>query len=616
MDTHGPSFIPLLLVVGLAFVVPLLLARFRRVPVVVGEIGAGILIGRSGLGLVTEEPTLNLLAEIGFALLMFLSGLEIDFSLIFRSSLRDEKFHRHSLGMGLISFLVTLALAGLIGILVVSRGLARDPWMMALILSTTSLGVVVPVLKERRLSSGEYGQSLLLAALLADFLTMFLITVYVAVLSLGVRLEILLVGLLFLAFLLAYRLGVRGLQRPSVRRIFEELSGATSQIKVRGALALMLAFVVLAEFLGVELILGAFLAGAVISLLSSRAEEELHSKLDAMGFGFFIPLFFIVVGINFDLPALLGDQTALLLTPLLLAAAFLIKFLAALIFKGRFSWRQTIGGGFLLSARLSLIIAASAVGLRMGVISEATNASMILIAALTSTIAPLLFNGLVGDEPGRVPRRYLIFGAANLGVQVAKELLSHGERVCFVESDPKLIKLASKEGFEIIQSNGTGLPLEKTDLKGIEALIALNGKDDRNLEICRQAAALGMDHIISIVHDAGRIPEFHALGIQTFVPALYRPILLALMARNPDMFELLTSTRDDRDVREVHMRNPNLAGKPISTVILPGDSLILTIGRNGEVLIPHGSTRLEYNDRLTILGDLRALEDVKMLLDR
>ena len=286
------KYVPLLLIVLLAFAVPFLLSRFRRIPVVVGEILAGIIVGPSILGWVqTGEPTLELLAEIGFAFLMFLSGLEIDFSLLFRSNSSRPSKGLSSIWLAVISFLITLGLSLLIGFGLTSWGYVRDPWMMALILSTTSLGIVVPVLKEKGLITGRFGQSLLVAALIADFLTMFLITIYVAVKSTGLSLNILLILTLFIAVLILYQVASRQLKRRNIRQLVNDLAGTTSQVKVRGAFAIMIAFVVLAELIGAELILGAFLGGALASLLSSHEDEGLRHKLDAIGYGFLYPSF-------------------------------------------------------------------------------------------------------------------------------------------------------------------------------------------------------------------------------------------------------------------------------------------------------------------------------------
>jgi len=297
------SFYPLLIVVFLAFITPIALSRFKkiRLPIVVGEILVGIIVGRSGLGWVAHhDAVLDLLAELGFVFLMFLSGMEIDFKSIVGVSSSREKGKKHPigpLGLGSLSFVLTLVFSTLIGFALVKAGLVTNPWMIALILSTTSLGVVVPVLKERGLSSGRYGQSLLVAALIADFATMLLITVVVAALSHGLTLDILLIGVLFVAFFLMYQFGMLFFNRiPGVRRLMEELSHATAQIKIRAAFTMMLIFVALAEGLGTEIILGAFLAGAIVSLLTTPEDAETKHQLESFGFGFFIPIFFIMVG--------------------------------------------------------------------------------------------------------------------------------------------------------------------------------------------------------------------------------------------------------------------------------------------------------------------------------
>jgi len=603
-------FLPLLLVVALAMAVPLLLARFRRIPVVVGEILAGILIGPSVLGFVDgSEPTLEILAEIGFAFLMFLSGLEIDFSILFAVSRSQKKNGPSSLVLASMSFGLTMVLALFVGFGLSWTGFVRDPWMMTLILSTTSLGIVVPVLKENRMSSGRFGQAILLAALLADFLTMFLITVYVAVRSSGLSLEILLIILLFIPVVLLYQLGARWLRIPAVRRVFEELSDATAQIKVRGAFAIMIGFVVLAEMLGAELILGAFLGGVLASLLSGAGEENLRYKLDAIGFGFFVPLFFIFVGVQFDLHAFIAEPSAWLLLPVLLVSAFAIKLLSSLVFRLGFSWRETLSSGLLLSARLSLIIAASSIGQGMGVISDSTNAAVILVAALTATIAPLSFNSLHVGGGGQHRHLTLIYGSNDLAFHVARDLQAHGDEICFVETDDQAVEQITKQGFEIEYGIGNLTScIDSLTPNRIDALIALDTDDKKNLDACRAARARGVEHIITYVVEPIFLPEFNKLGVQTLTPSVYRSSLLALMARNPAIFELMTSTTDDRDLRELMLMNPNLHGKRLSEVRFPGDLLVLAIRRNDEVIVPHGTTRLAIGDHLTILGDLDMIQ--------
>ena len=198
---------------------PLLLTRFQRLrlPIVGGEILAGIVVGRSGFGWVThEDQLLTLLAEFGFVFLMFLASMEIDFTNLKvelpgaaraggaqTSTSAAEARGRRSFGplsLSLVSFLLTLALSTVVGIVLLRMGLVSSPWVMALIMSTTSLGVVMPVLKEQGLIRGRFGQTILIAALIADFATMLLITVVVALISHGLTLDILLISVLFVVF--------------------------------------------------------------------------------------------------------------------------------------------------------------------------------------------------------------------------------------------------------------------------------------------------------------------------------------------------------------------------------------------------------------------------------
>ena len=564
-------FIPLLLVVLLAFLVPILLARFKRIPAVVGEILAGIVIGPSVFGLVrSHEPTLETLAEIGFAFLMFLSGLEIDFSILFAASRSGRDKTKSPLLLAGLSFILTIVFALAIGFWLTNAGFVKDPWMMTLILSTTSLGIVVPVLKEKKMSSSNLGQTILLSALLADFLTMFLVTVYVAIRSTGLGLDILLIGLLFIPVLLLYQLGERHLRRPLVRRLIEELSDATSQIKVRGAFALMIAFVVLAELIGAELILGAFLGGVLASLLSEPNDEKIRDKLDAIGFGFFVPLFFVYVGVQFDLQAFLNNRAAWILLPILLVASFAIKIVSALVFRFAYSWRESISGGFLLSARLSLIIAASSIGVRLGAISELTNAAIILIAALTAVFAPLGFNSLMAAPDEKKKRAKVIYGGSELALQVGKELQAHGDEVLFIELDPEGADRMNGQGFTIL-NGGESVSSIMDSIKDVyvDAFIALNASDDKNLDACRIAKSHGIEHILSFVAEPIRVPDFRGLGVQTLTPSLHRSSLLALMARNSAIFSLMTSTDDQRDLREFIVFNSSLNGKRLMDLIFP-----------------------------------------------
>ncbi|MGI8495447.1 MAG: cation:proton antiporter, partial [Pyrinomonadaceae bacterium] len=371
MEHVSSPFIPLLLIMLLAVAVPFLVNRIRfvRIPIVVGEILAGIIIGQSGFDLVHPTPILNFLSEFGFAFLMFLSGLEVDPNTMVGSSTKKSgSGWKSPVPLSLIYFACTIILGMGFGYGLSIFDLVKNPILMGLILSTTSLGIVVPILKERGLTTTIYGQAVLIAALVSDFATLLLLSVVIAVLSQGFKLELLLFMVLFVVFIFSVKISNSLKKIPGMGLLVKELSHATAQIRVRGAFALLVTFVVLAEFLGVELILGAFLGGVLVSISSEGSESPLHGKLDAIGYGFFIPIFFINVGAQFDLGALLSSSAALLLVPVIIGAAYLVKLIPALFYRTIFSWRETLALGTLMSSRLSLIIAASAIALNLGLI--------------------------------------------------------------------------------------------------------------------------------------------------------------------------------------------------------------------------------------------------------
>lgn len=616
------SFYPLLVVVSLAFIVPIVLSRFKRLrlPIVVGEIIVGIIVGRSGLGWVYHhDPILDLLAELGFVFLMFLSGMEIDFSSLGSSGGpgREGNGPLGPLQLGSISFLLTLALSTSIGFGLVQFDLVDSPWMIALILSTTSLGVVVPVLKERRLSSGRYGQTILVAALIADFATMLLITIVVAALSHGLTLDILLIGVLFVAFFLMYHFGTIFFNRiPGVRRLLEELSTATAQIKVRTAFTIMLIFVALAEMLGTEIILGAFLAGAIISLLSTHEDTETMHQLESFGFGFFIPIFFIMVGVDFNLAALLESPQALLLLPVLLIAAIAVKVLPSLVFRLNFNWRETLGAGALISARLSLIIAASAIGLRLGVISEPINAAIILVAIITVTLAPLIFVRMIPEGEKIVQRPTIVVGAGVLGMQVAEQLRGHSDMVIVMDTKEKRIERARLQGFEAVLARGDRFdPAAEPYLNQAKRLVCLYSNVEKNYRVCEYVrSTYGIDHIVTRVTSPGEIARFEKLGVTPMNAATDQAMLLALMTRNPSLFELITRTDDDKEFCEVTVRNSSLIGPPLRDLDFPPDLMVLAVRKDGQLIVPNGDTRLDHGDQLTLLGPYSCVEKSRLMV--
>lgn len=615
------SFFPLLIISALAFVVPVFASRLPGglIPIVVAEILAGIAFGRSGLGLiqVNENIWLVFLSQFGFAYLMFLSGLEVDFSLLSRlgaeGGSRRQAILNNPLVMGVAIFLLTFLGAGIGAWLLLGDAPVSHILLFGLILSTTSVGIVVPTLKERGLTRQPFGQVILMSAMVADFTTIFLITVLAGILASHNIAQVLLVAVLFGVFFAITRVGARIQFHRIVRRTMVELSHATAQIGVRGAMALMVVFVVLAEAVDAELVLGAFLAGTVISSLSREEGSSLRQKLDAIGYGFFVPVFFITVGAEFNLSALGASPSSLLLVPAILVIAYGVKLVPSLlILRTRYSLRQSLSAGILLSSRLSLIIAASVIGLRLGVIDEATNASMILVAIVTSTVSPALFTYLF-PKPKIEMGRAVIIGAGQLGRLLGERLTQEGMKCVLVEIDDEKARVAREEGVDVII--GDGLAIEVLTIAGTlgaTAFIPVTPDDDTNLRACLLAKEhFNVDNLVARVNSHERIGEFERAGIKP----VSRPVAIAIAMDNlvlrPDIFSVLAEPASANEFLEVRLVNNRFTGRPVGQLHLPGDVLIVLVLRDGLTFVPHPDTILEQNDLLTIVGDRESVEEAR-----
>jgi Kef-type K+ transport system membrane component KefB/Trk K+ transport system NAD-binding subunit len=614
---HDVSFVPLLVVILLAVAAPVATSRIRwlRIPTVVGEIIAGIIVGKSVLGLVTHDPVLDVLALLGFAYLMFLSGLEVDFDALFPrrdvalASWRDRLASPVFLGSLMFVLTVLLALAAAWGLHLVDA--ADDPWLMALILSTTSLGLVVPVLKERDLMGQSYGQALLVSAVIADFATMILVSVYVLLRTRGLTAEVLLFLLLFGAFATLYRLARAAHRRLPIMNALDGLAQATTQINVRGAFAIGLFFIALAQGLGVEMILGAFLGGALISLLAGKGTTDLHHKLDVIGYAFFIPIFFIMVGANFDLNALLEAPEMLLLVPVVLILAYAVKFLAAAVFRTGYDWRKTVAAGALMSSRLSLIIAVAAIGLDIGSIDEATNAAIVLVAIVTSTVSPLLFNRILPGIPA-VRRRFVVVGAGKGPRLLARRIQGHGHDVVVLDRRAERQQTVEAMGLPFVR--GDAADPEVWAALGpdtIRAVAVMLPDDHTSLAVARHVRdGLGIEKVVARVHDATRSRDFHEIGVEVVNPSLSPVVELEYLLLYPSVSSLIGDLEDEHEVLEVRLGCTDIAGRPLSEVSLPAGAMVVLVRRNGDVIYPRGNTRLQIGDQLTLMGPLDGVREL------
>jgi Kef-type K+ transport system membrane component KefB len=378
-----PHFGGLLVVVAVAFAAPFVLGLFPRVrlPSVVLEIIAGILIGPSLLGWVKVDRTIEVLAVIGLVFLLFLAGLEIDFR-----RLRGRVLRLASLSFAL-SLVVALAAALVLGAL----DLVQTPVLVAIVLSSTSLGVIIPVLKDAGETGSRFGQLVIGAGSIADFGAIILLSVFFSGKG-GTGATLLLIGCL-LGLAAAVYFAVRGAERSArIEATLQRLQDTTAQIRVRGAVVLLIAFAALAESLGLEVILGAFAAGAVLTLVDQdevMTHPFFRRKLEAMGFGLFIPVFFVTSGIRFDTSALFAKASTIEMIPVFLAALLAARGLPALLYRGEIGTHKAVIAGLLQATSLPFIVAATAIGRDLGLIDAAESSAFIAAGLLSVLIFPL-----------------------------------------------------------------------------------------------------------------------------------------------------------------------------------------------------------------------------------
>ena len=390
-----PSFSNLLIVVAVAFAAPFLLGLFPRVrlPSVVLEIVAGIVVGPSLLGIVEVDQAIEVLALIGLGFVLFLAGLEIEF----------EKLRGQVLRLTALAFVVSFAIAVLVGFGLSTAGLVETPLLVAIILCATSLGVIVPVLKDTGEISSPFGQLIVAAASIADFGAIILLTLFFSGEG-GVGSTLLLLGALAVLAVVVFG-AVRGAEHSvRIRRDLLRLQDTTAQIRVRAAIVLFVGFAAIAAELGFEVILGTFIAGAIISLLDRdevMTHPDFRRKLEAIGFGFFIPIFFVTSGVRFDLNALVADASNVAMVPIFLAALLLVRGLPALLYRRLLDTRRTLVAGILQATSLPFIVAASAIGLELSLIDAAEGAALIGAGLLSVLVFPVLGLALLrgGAEP-------------------------------------------------------------------------------------------------------------------------------------------------------------------------------------------------------------------------
>ena len=377
------SLMGVLIVAAIAFIVPLGLGLVPslRIPSVVLEITAGILIGPAILGLIEVDLPLQVLALVGLAFLLLLAGLEIDLDRLQGARLRSAA----------AGFVVSLAIALGIGLGLKAAGLIEAPLLVAIILSATSLGIVIPVLADAGQASTTLGQLIIAGSSIADFGAIILLSLFFSRDSSSIASTLLLIGS-FVVLVVATGVALAEVEHSSrLSSTLRRLQDSSAQIRVRGAFLLLVGLVVIAQLFGLEVILGAFFAGAVLKLLDRdkmMTHTGFHTKLQAVGFGVFIPFFFVTSGMQLDARALFAGGAALALVPVFLLALLLARGLPAALYKSMVGDRSSLAAGLLQATSLPFIVAATGIGMELGILSPAIGAAMVVAGLLSVVLFP------------------------------------------------------------------------------------------------------------------------------------------------------------------------------------------------------------------------------------
>jgi len=373
VDVHS-TLGTLFVIAVVAVLAPALLALLPgpRIPQVVLLLLGGMLIGPQGLALGSPE-NVEILADVGLGFLFLLAGYEVDQRL-----LRADVGRRAAL-----SWSVTAVLAvGVVGLLF-AAGLVRAFVPVAIALTTTALGTLLPILRENHLLGGLLGSHLLAAGAVGELLPIIAVAVFlgtanrwVALISLA-AVTVVAFGLTFLS---------RSFRIERIRTFIEEGEHETTQVTVRGTVLLLTLLLAVTEQFHLDAVLGAFLAGMVLRRWAGRGLPTLEGKLDALGYGFFIPIFFVYSGMTMDLRSMASAPLRVLLFTALMLLVHVVP--AQLLYRKVLNRRERWQLSLITSTALPLLVAISEIGLRNGTMLPANAAALVGAGVLTVLVFP------------------------------------------------------------------------------------------------------------------------------------------------------------------------------------------------------------------------------------
>lgn len=377
--THTHALLAVLFVAAIAPLFNELPIRLR-LPLVVLELLFGVAIGPHGLDLVQAEGSLKTLSALGLSFLFFLAGMDLEFA----------KLRGQPLRLGLRGWVLSVVAALALTFALRAAGLVSDPLLVAVALSTTAIGTLLPILREAGELESEFGRFVLGAGAIAEFGPIVLFSLLVTGdEGLAVR-SGLLATFVFIAIACA-AVALR-LRPPHVIALLSRTLQSTSQLPVRLSMLLLGGLVVLADLLGLDILLGAFAAGSLVGLVArGPGAEPFRQKLDALGFGFLIPIFFVMSGAQIDLPALAASASSLARIPLFLALLLVVRGAPALLlYRGALAARERALLALYSATTLPLIVVITELGKATGRMLPENAAALVGAGILSVLLFPLI----------------------------------------------------------------------------------------------------------------------------------------------------------------------------------------------------------------------------------
>ncbi|WEV70925.1 cation:proton antiporter [Lactobacillus sp. ESL0785] len=604
-----------------AFLTPTLLAKLKisLIPTTVAEIVVGVILGKSCLNIIHINSVLTTLSTLGTIMLLFLSGMEIDFSLFKKSkpttalaAKKAQKMPKETpLKVAIIGYSLTLVTAIILGVLFKICGLFSDVFLSVILFATVSLGVMISILKENNLLGQAYGQTLLLFGVFGEIIPLLGLTVYSAIKS-GNGGTLWLISLVFLAaaFLLA--------RFRNFFNIFGKITKSTTQLDMRFAFLVIVILVVLAMSVGAENILGAFLAGIVIKLL--EPEETTQEKLNAIGYGFLIPFFFVLTGVKLNLVSLLGSRTTLMLIPLLLLAFLLAKLPAYYSFKRLFSKRNALAGTFLVETTMTLVISGVAVAQNIHALNNQQGGALTLAAVITCLLGPMLFKKLYQPQDEQLPKTIVhIIGTTVSSVATCHQLphdwyttrlyTRHKESYETYKNSAPVTLLTTMEPVELIRQG-----IFDTDI-----LVITDIHSKINYSLALAAKKYGVERVLVRMDDPdpneaeSMEKELNNLKIEYFNTFDTGVGVFRTAIESPEVLQFITSSTSS--LFEVTMTNARFNGSLLSELPEIDEVVISKIVRKGKFIDPHDATRLALNDHLIMAGPRDVVSRLRLLLN-